>query len=242
MPTKTDKKTPKQTMTTPDALANIIDTGEPTYALVEDELTAAEQAVVDASVYWLVAAATRHGVEHAMEVRDHVLTTYFDGDYAAFADPSRSKPRSLRALAARDDLPYSFATLHQLVRVGEQIELLPPGVGRSLTVRHHRALLTVADPELKAALAVEAIEQQLTSDDLADRVREHKPKSNAGRPALPPVIKHVHALRRVFGALVVPKQAAVKGLDAAARADVAKLIAEGRKKLDALEAALAVDG
>lgn len=230
---------PPEHAITPTASAPDLSQSDPTYALLEDELSPAEQHQVDTTVAWLNQTARRHGVDHAVEVRDHILATFFDGDYGAFADPSRSKPRSLRALAQRPDLPYSFATLHALVRVGQQIEELPPGVGRGLSVKHHRALLAIANPELKAALAVEAAEGNLSSASLADRVREVRPKSNAGRPPLPPVVKHAHALRRTIGAFGVPAAETLRGLDEASKAELDAVLVEALERLAALREALA---
>jgi hypothetical protein len=232
-------------MPTPSALAPELaptaapaDDAEPTFALLADELTGAEAALVDASARWLRQTALRHGVEHAVEVRDHILNTYFDGDYAAFSDPSRGKPRSFTALCARGDLPYKHGTLYAWVRIGQQVDELPPGVGRELGPSHHRALLPLTDPAAKAALAQEAVEQELTVTELEARVRATKPPSRAGRPPLPVVVKRGLALGRAAAALEEVDVAAVEGLRPAQREALAAALGAAMARLQALQAAL----
>jgi len=212
---------------------------DPTFALLADELTGAEAATVEATVRWLRQTALRHGIEHAVEVRDHILATYFDGDFAAFVDPSRSKPRSFTTLCERQDLPYKHGTLYALVRIGQQVDELPPGLGRELGPSHHRALLPLADAQAKAALAQEAIERELTVAELEARVRAAKPPSRAGRPPLPAVVKRGLALQRAVADWQDVDLDEVRTLRPAQREALVAAVGAATARLQALQAALA---
>lgn len=223
---------------TDDGSVALVDSDVPTFAVLEEALSADEERQVDATVRFLHETALRHGIEHAVEVRDHVLGTYFDGDFAAFSDSRRNKSRSFRSLCEREDLPYKFATLYSLVRVGQQVDELPAGVGRALSPTHHRALLPLLDAEAKVRLAREAVDRELTVAQLEERVRANKPKSNAGRPALPPLVKQGHAVRRALAAVQLPTEDEVAALDDEARAALAEALSEALSRLQGLVAAL----
>lgn len=169
-------------------------------------LTEDDQRVVEEAVVWLNGAASRSGLGLAVEVRDYVIARFFGGSYEAFSDPSSVKPASFRALAQRSDLEVSHATLYALVRVGEQARSLPAAVAEALSMRQHRALLPLADPEAKAALAAEALAHGWSAADIADEVRAQRPLEEAkGRPVVPPVVKQARALKRLLKAPALPE-------------------------------------
>lgn len=174
--------------------------GDPLY-VVGEELTAAEAALVDDAVGYINAAVNRSGIDLAADVASYVVESFFDGNYDAFLDPSRHKARSFTALCLRDDLALSRASLYALVRVGHQLDELPPSVARALTVKHHRALLSLDDPTDKLALARKAVEERWSAKTLEAEVRTLRPPKRNGRPPLPAVIKEFRAFRRTLAAI-----------------------------------------
>lgn len=201
----------------------------------------ADDALVAATVADLNAAARKSGVELALEVSALVLRRFFDGDYAAYAAVDRDKEHSYRRLAAHPDLELSASTLQRLVRIGHQAATMPLALAESLSLRHHRALLTVADEEKREALAAEALRQRWTSDQLEAKARATRPATKAGRKPLPLAVRRTRAIGKAL--------AAAKGEGWRAR-DLVKLPQEafdeveaaliaGEKRLLALRAALA---
>ena len=123
-----------------------------------------DEGSVERAVSWLRTTVNRQGLELARAVHRYLLDAFFGGSYAAFADPSGHKPQSFAALCARDDLPLSHASLSALVRVGEQLLTLPADVAEALSVRHHRALLPLADPDDTRPLAGRAAAEGWTGE------------------------------------------------------------------------------
>jgi hypothetical protein len=157
------------------------------------------------------------GLELAKEVGEHVLETFFDGDYTIFENPSRSKATSFRALLEREDLLLGKATVYSFVRISHQLKSLPTGVATRLSLTQQRALLPLQEPEHKAAMARRALEEGWSGTVLAAKVREERPRSRTGRRPVPVVVKGV--------------QGVVKALDVAFEGDgeprVEELAAEG---------------
>jgi len=167
---------------------------------VEEDLSPAELALVDDAVVYINVAVNRSGLELAAEVSKYVIERFFDGSYEAFRDPNRHKARSFNALCRRADLAIPQASLYAMVRVGQQLAELPPAVAQALTVKHHRALLPVADPTEKIALARRAAEEGWTAATLEAEARAARGPTTGGRPPLPPIVKEFRALRRVLDA------------------------------------------
>ncbi|MBI5609741.1 MAG: hypothetical protein HY902_12785 [Deltaproteobacteria bacterium] len=153
---------------------------------------------IDAAVQWLNRAVQASGVRLAMEVSEYVLTTFFGGDFNAFADHDRTKPQSFAALVRRQDLAISETTLYRLVRIGQQARHLPSAVAEALSPTHHRVLLGVRDLRHKGRLAREAAEQNWTVARLAQEVKALEPgnTSKTGRPPLPPLVKALGEVTR----------------------------------------------
>ncbi len=164
----------------------------------EGGLMPIEAEKVDEAVRYLNERTILSGLELAKEVGEYVLSTFFDGDYAKFANVSRSKSTSFRALLAREDLLLGNATLYSFVRISHQLKSLPADVVPRLTLAHHRALLPLPDPEAKVALAQQAVGEGWPSVLLGEQVRKLLPKTRKGRRPLPSFAK---AIRRVAKAL-----------------------------------------
>lgn len=157
-------------------------------------------AAVEAAVQWLNRAVQASGVRLAIEVSEYILTTFFGGDYAAFADHDRTKPQSFAALLRRPDLALAEATLYRLVRIGHQAQLLPAAVAEALSPTHHRVLLAVRDLRHKGRLAREAAEQGWTVQQLEAEVKKLEPSEpvRGGRPPLPAVVKAMGQVARAW--------------------------------------------
>ncbi len=164
----------------------------------EHQLASSDQAKVEEAVRYLNERIISSGLELAKETGEYILDTFFDGEYGNFADPSRSKSTSFRALLAREDLLLSGVTLYSFVRISHQLKLLPAEVITRLTLAHHRALLPLPEPEQKEALARRALAEGWTSQSLAGEVRKLLPRSRPGRKPLPPLVK---GMRRVVKAV-----------------------------------------
>jgi len=161
----------------------------PQAALVRQEV-----ADVDEAVRYINERTVLSGLDLARDVGEYILNTFFDGDYAHFANPSRTKPTSFRALELRQDLLIGKARLHDFVRISHQLKMLPSEVVTRLTLAHHRALLPVPDPASKAALARRALDEGWPSRVLCHEVRRFVPRSRAGRKPLPPVAKGIRGV------------------------------------------------
>lgn len=212
---------------------------DPGFAL-SDELSQGEEDQITASVAFLNDAARRTGLELAIEVRDHVLDTYFASSYEAFADPSSTKERSFRALCEREDLELSRQQLYTLVRVGEQATQLPAGIGRALSVRHHRALLAVADDD-RASLAARAAAEGWTVHALEQAAANAKPEDAKGRKASPPLVKGVSGLRSALARMPKIRAKEVQALSKSQRNALRKALTTIQQQAAELAAALAED-
>jgi len=200
------------------------------------EIATSVDATVDHAVAWLNGAVNRRGLDLARDVHGYLLETFFGGSYEAFSDVNGLKPQSFVALCAREDLTLSHATLYSLVRVGEQLKVLPHEVAEALTVRHHRALLPLADVTEKRELAERAAAEGWTASELEAAVRGQRPESRRGRRPLPTAVKEVRALRRTID---VPLD--TDGLDDLTpelRRELEDALARVEARLEALRAAL----
>lgn len=167
-----------------------------------DELSDAESALIDDAVAHINEAVNRSGLDLAADVYSFIIGRFFGGSYEAFVEPSRLKARSFAALCQRDDLNLSQASLYALVRVGHQLEQLPATVARALTVKHHRALLPIADPAEKLTIAQRAADERWTAAEIDAAARRSRGPTTGGRPRLPSVIKQFRAFKRALSAAV----------------------------------------
>ncbi len=155
-----------------------------------------EAADVDEAVCYINERTVLSGLELAGAIGEYILNTFFDGDYANFANPSRTKPTSFRALELRQDLLIGKARLHDFIRISHQLKTLPSEVVTRLTLAHHRALLPLPDPASKAALARRALDEGWPSRVLCHEVRRFVPRSRTGRKPLPPIAKGIRGVVR----------------------------------------------
>lgn len=161
---------------------------------------------VDDAVDFINRKIILSGLELAREVGEYILDTFFDGDYKSFADPSRSKDNSFRALLDREDLILGHATLYRLVRISHQLRMLPIDLSERLSLTHHQALLPLPDPAAKETLARQALDEGWSTRHLTEEVKKLAPKKRGGRKPIPAVVKIV----RVFA----KASASAEGLDA----------------------------
>lgn len=188
-------------------------------------LSEADLLLVDGAVAWLNRTVQSSSVQLAVEVSDYVLATFFGGDFQAFADTTSNKPVSFRALGRREDLAIGEATLYRLVRIGQQVGQLPADVAEALSLKHHRALLSLTDGRSRNALAREAATEGWTAQQLADAIQAKQPidGKKRGRKPLPAALKGLAAMRRaaeqgmepagfaaVFAGLAPEQQAATR--------------------------------
>jgi len=136
-----------------------------------------------------------------------VLKVFYEGSFERFHSKERGR-RTVRALAGREDLMVSPATLWKAVAVLEQHGRLPGDVRDSLSATHHAALLVVKDEETKVELARTAVGEGLNTRDLADEVRRTvgEGRGRPGRPAVPGVVRALGQLRK--GAVVLEQEVA----------------------------------
>lgn len=167
--------------------------------IADAPLSIAEAAQVAQAVRTVNAILVRKNLEIAVEVHRYVLAEFFAGSYGAFADCRPGNLPAYDAFTASPSLRVGREMLRELVRVGEQVRQMPSALASELSVAHHRALLPLADPAEREALAEQALQQALTSDQLAARVRELHP--------LPPRAKGRPAHLRTFKKLAATYQA-----------------------------------
>lgn len=125
------------------------------------------------------------GLEAAEAVGQYLLDVFFDGEPVAFHNRER-RYEEFRTLTQRTDLAMSYSFLWTAIAVVEQIAGLPADIARRLPLAHHRALLTIKDPDLKARTARYALEHGLSKRELERRVRRVRPdEPKRGRRRLP---------------------------------------------------------
>jgi hypothetical protein len=154
--------------------------------------------LLDGAVLFLNRAIHASGLQLAMTVSAYVTETFFGGDVAALSSKDSQKTASFRALCERDDLQMGASTLHRLVRIGQQARHLPADLSESLSLGHHRALLTVDDPRHKQHLARLAVQKGWTADKLRTTIAAEQPlpAHRPGRPKKAELLKWLGAVRR----------------------------------------------
>ncbi len=204
------------------------------------QLIPVDDETISEAVRYINERTILNGLQLAKEVGEYIVNTFFGGDYTKFADPSRSKSLSFRALLARKDLLLGKSTLYVFVRISEQLKLLPAEVATQLPLAHHRALLPLPDSKRKEALARRAVREEWPSRVLGKEVRKLLPKSRQGRRPLPSFAK---AIRGVAKALDLASETdvtadAVAVLGPEQRSVLAAQVEESLARLEALKEAL----
>jgi len=176
---------------------------------------AVDEEAVDRAVQELTQLYQAKGLETARLIGEYLISTFFGGDPAAFHDHEKEHA-SFRELARRDDLPVSASFLWNACAVVEQLRLLPEDIAGALPLSHHKLLLPVKDPEMKAELAREAVAQGLSKRDFEEEVKKARAsettprEGKVGRPALPGFVK---GLTRLKAAVDLATREAVKSED-----------------------------
>ena len=155
-------------------------------------------ALLDGAVLWLNRTIQASGIQLAVQVSDYVLDTFFGGDISALSSKDPQKTASFRALCEREDLQMGASTLHRLVRIGQQARHLPADLSESLSLGHHRALLTVDNLAHKQHMAREAVRHGWSAEKLAETLAAEHPQApqRPGRPRKPELLKWLGTVRR----------------------------------------------
>jgi hypothetical protein len=210
--------------------------------MIERRATAAtsgEDSVATALLDKVVAEVNRihsqKGMELARALGQFLLKSFFGGSIETFKARA-AKHATFRALARREDLQVSYATLWYSIAVIEQIEQLPEFVSSQLSFSHHRLLLPVEDVKEKLSLARRVIDEKLTTRQLELLIRRRDGDlvtSRTGRPRIPEYRKGVNRVRAAL------ETAVSDGLNTAnipriPRDEAARLLIDLRQQLDTL--------
>jgi hypothetical protein len=129
------------------------------------------EAPLDEAVAYINEVCTRRGMEVMLEVGSFLLDRFYEGDPALLADRGRRHP-TFRALAERDDLQMSATWLWRAVWIFVQLPKLPEDAATRLPPTHHALLLPIRHRAAKRELAERAIEERMSSRELAVAVEE----------------------------------------------------------------------
>ena len=142
----------------------------------------------------------RQGLKLAKSIGELLLDRFFGGDLGAFRNRGK-RHLSLRALARRNDLQISYVQLWNCLSVLAQLRELPPQIGQSLSMHHHKALLPLRDASTKRALAERAVHDKLSYRQLQEEVRLARANNRVRRPGRPRLPRWVKGLRRIVETL-----------------------------------------
>jgi hypothetical protein len=191
---------------------------------------------LDAAVQWLNRATLASGVELSVQVSGYIIDTFFGGDFAAFTSKDPHKTATFVALCQREDLTLGASTLYRLVRIGQQVNALPRDIADSLTMRHHRALLSVDNGQHRQHLARQAVAHGWTAQALQARISAERPADGKklGRPAQAPAVRWAHALGKATQAAAATDEfaASFAALSPAVQDGVRQAVATARARLD----------
>jgi hypothetical protein len=148
-------------------------------------------------------ATRRHGLAWVRSLGRLLVDELFDGDLGQLRLGAR-RDVSLRAVARHPRLQISASSLWYALAIYDQLHQLPTALGEALTVSHHRRLVPLRDPTVKARLAERAVQQGWSVRRLGEEVR-HMRRQNApgrerrvGRPPLPGFVKAIRRLPRAL--------------------------------------------
>lgn len=186
-------------------------------------------------------------LHHHLKCGEYLLTNYYDGDSALYADKSRGKEAGFEALLSqhRDaltEMGLKPSLLRDCVRAYIVWRGLHPQLREQLGFSGLVALAPMADLGERELVASEAIQKHWTSRQIGEAVlaenKAHKKgKKKLGRPTLPAGLKH--ALKVVRAGKGLPTQVSqVKHLSDAQRKELHAGAVHLRDKLDKLIAAL----
>lgn len=195
---------------------------------------------LDEAVRFIHQTTILSGLDLARDVGRYVPDTFFDGDYASFANPSSGKEISFRALLERQDLLLGAATVYSFVRISHQLEYLPADLAARLTLSQHRALLPLPDPETRETLARRAVAEGWTVRHLMTEVRKRLPRSRRGRKPLPAFAKAIAKVAKTAAPSLVEELTpdAVRRLGPEPAAALVEQLEGSLARLEALRKAL----
>lgn len=183
--------------------------------------------VDDAVVDEINRLSLRGGLRAVERLGRYLLATLFDGDPARFAVEHEAHA-TWRALGRHPRLRPSRSSLWYAVRTVEQLERLPPEVGRRLSATHHRHL-TPLEPGVRAELAVRSVEEGWTVRELRAEIARRKPVEPA-----PSQSRVLARLARRVAALARLSDAELAALDPSARAALRQEVAATRALVESL--------
>lgn len=205
----------------------IVPDGQRRQTLPEDEK-------IERAVAYINDSVLGAGLELARQISEYVLNEFFDGDYARFVDPSRTKPASFRKLCRHANLAIGGHRLYTYVRIGQQLKRLPEDVAERLSVTHHRALLPLKSDKERLELAVRAADEEWTGTQLESEVRSRLPPSTKGRKPLPVAVKVIRRVSKELGS-VGDSVAACNGLPRLGAEEREVLVQEIERSLEVLK-------
>lgn len=137
------------------------------------------------------ALVLREGLRATVRLGRYLLETVLQGDPAGLDGAGTP---TWQALSSSSELRVAPSTLWFAVKTVEQLEQLPPDVGRALSPSHHRRLVGVRDLPHKLELAARAVDEGWTVRQLEEaiggaatpprRTRDPLSKARAGIAAL----------------------------------------------------------
>lgn len=178
----------------------------------------------------------RANLELVIEIGDYLVSKFFGGQLDLARSHSPLKPTSLKMLerkAATMDIPVSL--IKAAILLSAQYRALPAAVRDKLTVRQHRALLPVKEPQEKSKLARRALAEKLSGPALSRVVREEHGAVRPGPKAMGEVERSLAAARRALVSSMLEnalEPAKVRALDGELRA---RLLREARTLRERVE-------
>lgn len=191
--------------------------------------------------------ARRHGVGAALEMGDLVIEHLYGGDLEMARAGRPVRDGALQLLEQRlegSDVP--IGTVRICVPLAVQYRDLSPQIGDALTLRQHRALLPIADPEDKRRVAAKAVASALSDDQIRAMVRaERGHRTPPGRRPKPALEKALDAALRLLASPEIDDallSRAVKALSDEERQRVGQRARAARERIERIADAVARAG
>lgn len=217
-------------------------TGSVPVVHVPVESAAEAEALAQEALRFIARLARRADLELMIEIGDYVVEKFFAGQLDLARSSSPTKPvalKRLEQLAGLEEIPVS--RLRVAISMSVQYRSLPVAVRDRLSVRQHRALLPVKDPQAKSKLAKQALSGKLSGDDLAKLVRSQHGPAQTGRKPMGELERSLSAARRALVSSLVEnalEPAKVRALEPSLRARLARDARTLRERLERIADAL----
>jgi len=123
-----------------------------------------DDALVEEAAEFIKEQIRQHLFQSSIEIGQFIFLRFYQGKRELVSSKNPKKTASLRKLAERPDLPVTFASLHNMVRVAVQEEILKEnGIETDqLHYTHRIKLLAIEDPLKKAEIAQRIIHESLS--------------------------------------------------------------------------------